>query len=99
MLRSVFMKGLAAVVLESVTAADHTGSGEWLRRQIAGEFAGDAGQLIDRLIDGSRLHAERRIHEVDDAVDYLESHGQPTWVSRAAKQWLEHLASGAEPGA
>src|SRR5215204_1076026 len=38
LLRSVFMKGLAAVVVESVTAAEIFGAEDWLTGQIAAEL-------------------------------------------------------------
>lgn len=91
LIRSVFMKGLAAVVLESVGAAEAAGCGTWLRGQIAAELAGDPHALIDRLIDGSRAHAARRVHEVTDARDYLDSIDQPAWTMQAARSWLESL--------
>jgi 3-hydroxyisobutyrate dehydrogenase-like beta-hydroxyacid dehydrogenase len=91
LIRSVFMKGLAAAVLESVGAAEAAGCGPWLRDQIAAELVGDPHTLIDRLIDGSRDHATRRVHEVDDARRYLESIDRPTWTMQAAHSWLTSL--------
>lgn len=91
LIRSVFMKGMAAVVLESMGAAEAAGCAPWLRDQIAAELSGDAYALIDRLIDGSRAHAARRIHEVSDASDYLDSIDQPTWTMQAARSWLTSL--------
>lgn len=91
LIRSVFMKGLAAVVLESVNAARHAGCEEWLRGQIVEELSGDNEQLIDRLLTGSVQHAERRVHEVEDARDYLTELGQPGWATDAAHEWLSSL--------
>ncbi|PFG30034.1 NAD(P)-binding domain-containing protein [Paramicrobacterium agarici] len=91
LLRSVFMKGLAAVLLESMTAASEVGQAAWLRDQIASEFSGDARQLIERLIAGSREHAERRVHETEDANAYLDSLGAPNWSTKAAHAWLSRL--------
>ncbi|MGV9799624.1 NAD(P)-binding domain-containing protein [Mycobacterium sp. NPDC003449] len=91
LIRSVFMKGMAAAVLESVGAAEAAGCAPWLREQIAAELAGDPHALIDRLIDGSREHAARRVHEVTDARDYLDSIDQPTWTMQAARSWLASL--------
>ncbi|KUF07846.1 DUF1932 domain-containing protein [Leucobacter sp. G161] len=97
LLRSVFMKGLAAVVIESVGAAERAGADTWLREQIVLELSGDANVLIQRLIDGSRLHAERRAHEVEDAQAYLDELGQPTWMSAATIQWFAQLLHEADP--
>ncbi|KZE89973.1 NAD(P)-binding domain-containing protein [Microbacterium sp. TNHR37B] len=102
LVRSVFMKGLAAVVLESVGAAEAAGCETWLRAQIAAEFAGDPAALVQRLIDGSRQHAGRRAHEVADARDYLDGLGRPSWVTSAAHRWFGHLleeAAVADPAA
>ncbi|SEF91584.1 protein of unknown function [Nonomuraea solani] len=96
LLRSVFMKGLAALMLECESAADAAGEREWLRGQIVGELSGDPGQLIDRLIDGSREHAARRVHEVEDAAAYLAELGRPAWVMEASRNWLASLLD--EPG-
>lgn len=91
LVRSSFMKGLAAVVLESVGAAQAAGCESWLRGQIATELGGDPQQLIDRLISGSKQHASRRVHEVEDTRDYLASIQQPAWVAEAAGAWLNSL--------
>ncbi|MGK0722275.1 DUF1932 domain-containing protein [Leucobacter sp. W1478] len=99
LLRSVFMKGLAGVILEAVGAAEKVGADGWLRDQIAAEFSGDSPALIQRLLDGSRVHAARRAHEVEDARDFLESLDQPSFVTQAARQWYDvFLADSAERG-
>ncbi|TMR89864.1 NAD(P)-dependent oxidoreductase [Nonomuraea basaltis] len=91
LLRSVFMKGLAALMLECETAAVAAGEQAWLRAQIVDELSGDVDQLIDRLIDGSKVHAARRVHEVEDAADYLVELGRPAWVMGASRAWLASL--------
>ncbi|RWR25180.1 NAD(P)-dependent oxidoreductase [Agrococcus lahaulensis] len=91
LLRSAFMKGFAGVILESVNGAEVAGCGAWLRGQIVAELSGDADAFVERLIVGSRQHAERRVHEVADASDYLRSIGQPSWSTDAAGHWLRRL--------
>lgn len=93
LLRSVFMKGLAAVVLESIGAAHAAGQEAWLRGQIETELSSDPHDLVNRLIVGSRQHAERRVHETKDAADYLTSLNQPRWTTDAAHSWLSSLRS------
>lgn len=97
LLRSVFMKGLAALTLESLTAAEAAGAGDWLRGQIAAEFGGDGAELVDRLVSGSPRHAARRLHEVRAAATELDTLGTPADITRATLTWLERLA--AEPDA
>ena len=92
LLRSVFMKGLAAVLLESMAAATAAGHGGWLRDQVADELTQAGPWLIDRLLDGSRQHAVRRIEEMHATIEELSALGTPTDMSRAALAWLTRLA-------
>ena len=94
LLRSVFMKGMAAVVIEALEGAKAAGCEEWLRGQIEGELAGDPAALVERLVTGSRLHAARRRHEADDAARCLEELGTPSWMMRGAGEWFGGLEAG-----
>ena len=91
LLRSVFMKGMAALMLECQAAAAAAGQDAWLRQQILDELTGDVDRLIDRLVNGSRTHAARRVHEVEDAIEYLAQLGQPSWVMHGTRTWLTSL--------
>jgi 3-hydroxyisobutyrate dehydrogenase-like beta-hydroxyacid dehydrogenase len=91
LVRSVFMKGLAASAFESVQAATAQGADTWLRREIA-EVIG--ASLLERLLSGSVTHAERRHDEMVAASAYLEELGVEPRVSRAAAAWLAALADG-----
>jgi len=91
LLRSVFMKGLAATCLESLAAARAAGSEDWMREEIASVLTGADRALLERLETGSRRHAARRVAEMDDATAQLDELGVPARVSRAARAWLEEL--------
>jgi 3-hydroxyisobutyrate dehydrogenase-like beta-hydroxyacid dehydrogenase len=91
LLRSVFMKGLAAACIESVRAARAAGCEEWIHREIAEVLEGADGALLDRLLSGSERHAARRIHEVHDARELLAELGVEAHVSEAAGAWLATL--------
>ncbi len=92
LLRSVFMKGLAAVITESLELAQAAGQGAWLRNQITAELGGDAGALVDRLVAGTHQHARRRLDEMGDAAGYAARLGVPAPVIRATIERLEALA-------
>ena len=68
LLRSVFMKGLAAAVVESLSAAELAGCEPWLRAQIVSVLTGADESLVDRLVHGSKQHARRRVDEMDAAA-------------------------------
>lgn len=92
LLRSVFMKGLAATVLEALTAATAAGCEPWLRQQIAAELGPEGPALLDRLITGTHRHAARRIPEVQASRDYLTELNTPTPISDATLDWLRSLS-------
>jgi 3-hydroxyisobutyrate dehydrogenase len=92
LLRSVFMKGLAATVLEAVTAGAAAGCEQWVRDQIANELGQDGPALVDRLITGTTTHAARRLHEMTAARDHLAGLGTPASITDATLAWLARLA-------
>ena len=93
LLRSVFMKGLAGLVLECQAAGEAAGAGQWLLDEIAGELGPDGPALVARLIEGSHAHAVRRTHEVEDSLAYLQSLGTPAWMTEGTLRWLSSLAA------
>jgi 3-hydroxyisobutyrate dehydrogenase-like beta-hydroxyacid dehydrogenase len=97
LLRSVFMKGLAASAIESLDAAAVAGQLEWLESDIAGVI-GEG--LLQRLVDGSRRHAVRRVDEMEAAAELLAELGIDPQVARASAAVLARLAAeAAEPAA
>lgn len=96
LLRSVFMKGLAASVIESVTAARALGAEEWLTGQIAGELGPDGRALVARLLAGTPTHAVRRETEMREARAFLDTLGVFHPMTDGAIEWL-HLLAGDSP--
>jgi len=90
LLRSVFMKGVAAAAIEALEAARAAGAEEHVRADVAGVIG---EPLLDRFLEGSRVHATRRVDEMRAAAAYLEELGVPPRVTTAAGDWLEHLRS------
>ena len=88
LLRSVFMKGIAAAAIESLEAATAAGAEERIRAEIA-EVLG--GPLLERLLTGSRVHAARRVEEMRAAAAYVQELGVEPRVAAAAVAWLEEL--------
>jgi 3-hydroxyisobutyrate dehydrogenase-like beta-hydroxyacid dehydrogenase len=95
LLRSIVMKGLAAVVCEAVEAGRRAGYEDWVRGQIAAELSGDGQSTMDRFITGSAKHAARRADEMAAVADYCEALGAPSHMSSAARDSLMSLAGGA----
>jgi len=88
LLRSVFMKGLAAAAIESTEAARAAGAEEWVCADIASVIG---APLLERLLAGSRTHAARRVDEMNAAVAFLDELGVSPRVAVAASEWLRQL--------
>jgi 3-hydroxyisobutyrate dehydrogenase-like beta-hydroxyacid dehydrogenase len=88
LLRSVFMKGLAAAAIESHSAAVSAGHAEWLDEQIAGVIG---RPLLERLLEGSALHAARRVDEMEAAKALLVELGVEPRIADASARLLADL--------
>jgi 3-hydroxyisobutyrate dehydrogenase-like beta-hydroxyacid dehydrogenase len=94
LLRSVFMKGLAASALESLHAAEAAGQAKWLE----GEIAAVVGEpLLQRLVEGSRRHALRRLDELEAARELLFELGVEPRIAAASAAVLAELAASGSP--
>jgi 3-hydroxyisobutyrate dehydrogenase-like beta-hydroxyacid dehydrogenase len=91
LIRSIFYKGLAAAVIEALSAAEAAGCADWLRANIAAELAGFDERTVDRLVDGSRTHARRRVDEMAAATEQLHELGVPARIAPAARDLLAQL--------
>jgi 3-hydroxyisobutyrate dehydrogenase-like beta-hydroxyacid dehydrogenase len=90
LLRSVFMKGMAAAALESLAAAKAVGAED----RVYSDIAAVIGEpLLERLLTGSEAHASRRVHEMRAAAAYLEELGVDPRVATAAADLLEELSA------
>lgn len=94
LLRSVFMKGLGALITESMEAGELAGETEWMQQQIARALAdGDAG--VERLHSGTKIHGARRAHELGDSMTMLAALGRTDWpVTKGA--YDQHLKASRE---
>jgi 3-hydroxyisobutyrate dehydrogenase-like beta-hydroxyacid dehydrogenase len=96
--RSVFAKGLAAAIGEALAAAERLGFDDWLYADLARTLEDADEALLERLIEGSRLHAARRVDEMEAAVGMLEDVGVQPRIASASEAWLRSLAQESEAG-
>jgi 3-hydroxyisobutyrate dehydrogenase-like beta-hydroxyacid dehydrogenase len=88
LLRSVFMKGVAAAALESLAAARAAGAEGRVRADLAAVLG---EPLLGRLLTGSEAHAARRVDEMRAAAAYLDELGVEPRIATAAAEWLAQL--------
>lgn len=84
LLRSVYVKGLAAAVCEALDAAARLDLEGWLREDIAATLA---AADVERMVTGSRRHAARRADEMDAAAELVGELGVEPVMARAAAAW------------
>ncbi|KAA9108325.1 NAD(P)-dependent oxidoreductase [Microbacterium rhizomatis] len=92
LLRSVFMKGLAAVVYESAEAADAVGARQWVLDQIAAELGTGGDEVVRHLLEGTAKHAVRRETEMREVRTMLVALGARHSVTDGTIEWMRVLA-------
>jgi 3-hydroxyisobutyrate dehydrogenase-like beta-hydroxyacid dehydrogenase len=90
LLRSIVYKGVAAVIVEAVTAAKAFGKEDYIRPQISSVIGGDE-TLIDRFLEGTFIHAERRMHEMEAVTKMLKNVGIDPLMSKATMESLAKI--------
>jgi 3-hydroxyisobutyrate dehydrogenase-like beta-hydroxyacid dehydrogenase len=90
LVRSIAYKGVAAVVMECLEAAEALNLMDYARSQLVTLVRDEA--LIDRFVSGSRVHAKRRVHEMETVVEMLNAIGVSAFSSHAALQKLKELS-------
>ena len=93
--RSVFYKGLAAAVGEALEAAARLGADaeRALRGDIIRTLMATDVSTVDRLQEGSRIHAVRREEEMAAAAEMLRSLGLDPIMAEATRAWLARVAA------
>lgn len=79
-LRSIFTKGMEALSVELLMAAERQGVRERLYEQLRDIDETPLRTFIDMLVRTHVVHARRRAHEVHDAAAELAKHGLPSLV-------------------
>jgi 3-hydroxyisobutyrate dehydrogenase-like beta-hydroxyacid dehydrogenase len=91
LLRSVAWKGTAAVVCEALAAARAAGLEDWMRGELLGLLSSADEGTLARMEDGSRRHAVRRAHEMQEVGALLRELGVTPHMSDAARAQLEEM--------
>ena len=91
LLRSVTMKGLAALVIEALRGADAAGLFDWLWADLVAELTAADERLLVRLVEGTGVHAGRRVHEMEACAAMLESLGVDPVMTSATVEALRRV--------
>ncbi len=95
LLRSIVYKGVAAVICEAIEAGQAFVLEPYIREQIKSIIGHEDDGLIDRFIEGSKTHAQRRMHEMGAVCEMLKSVGVQPFMSQAAYDNLNKILKSA----
>ncbi len=92
--RSIFMKGLPALLVEVLEAASLMKVDHLVLKSLATTMnACSFEQTFNRLVTGSSVHAQRRAHEMENVIEMLESMNIKPTMSKATFERLNWLAA------
>lgn len=93
LVRSVFMKGMAAVLIEALEAAHRHGVLAATAQDIAGYMDERSFRdHIKRFVCGTAVHAERRAFEMTESLELLRKLGSGDVMTKATRRKLQHIA-------
>lgn len=94
LVRSIAMKGLAALATETLEAAVKLGVDKEVLRSVENTLsAAPFNDTLDWLVTASAVHARRQVHEMNDVMDMMQEIGVTPAVTRGTVQRLEWLAA------
>jgi 3-hydroxyisobutyrate dehydrogenase-like beta-hydroxyacid dehydrogenase len=97
LLRSVLVKGLSALVIESMRAAGTAGEADWFRAHVFEVLSNLDREYVVRLVEGNVKHSVRRVHEMEAASELLRQLDEPPLTSEATRQVLESVPTRGVP--
>jgi 3-hydroxyisobutyrate dehydrogenase-like beta-hydroxyacid dehydrogenase len=92
LLRSVVIKGLAALLIEAMRAGEAAGQAEWLWDNLVEEFRAAGAPFLARMVHGTGPHAARRLHEMEASAALLAELGVDPLMTRSTVESLRRIA-------
>jgi 3-hydroxyisobutyrate dehydrogenase-like beta-hydroxyacid dehydrogenase len=89
LVRSIIYKGIGAVVMECLEAAEALNLTEYARAQLMTLLRDET--MIDRFVSGSVTHAKRRVHEMEAVVEMCDALGVSSFTSQASLMKLREI--------
>ncbi|MEW4290647.1 NAD(P)-dependent oxidoreductase [Rossellomorea marisflavi] len=91
-IRSIFTKGLSALLHEVMQAADKLALDDIILDSITRTMDKEPfEQIINRLISSNVIHSQRREKEMENVIDFLNSHGIEPQMTKATRDKLKTI--------
>lgn len=93
-IRSIFTKGLSTLLHEVMEVANVLGLEKAILESITDTMDKDPFEkILNRLITGNVLHAERRVKEMENVIDLIKRNNKEPLMTTATRNKLESIAS------
>lgn len=93
LIRSIFTKGLSTLLHEVMEVAELVDLEDVILESLINTMDKDPFEkIMNRLITGNVLHAERRVKEMDNVIDLIKSHKKEPFMSIATRDKLAFIA-------
>lgn len=91
--RSIYTKGLASLLFETLSAAEKLGISDEIYASITKTMdeTGSFSDIIKRMTSGTVTHAARRISETENVIDFLGANDLPSEMTHGTKAVLERI--------
>ena len=97
LLRSMLVKGLTGVMVESLRTSENLGVSDWFAEHLVETVVGLDRVALSGLLDGTARHSARRIEEMEAAAAMAETAGGRAEISRAVADVLRSVAEEGVP--
>lgn len=91
LLRSIVVKGLTALMVESLRVAESQGLERWCYDHLVDTLTELDGDVVRRLLDGTVAHSVRRVAEMEAAASMARAAGQSAAMTLATAEVLKSV--------
>ncbi|ROO85207.1 3-hydroxyisobutyrate dehydrogenase-like beta-hydroxyacid dehydrogenase [Actinocorallia herbida] len=88
LLRSIVVKGLTALMVESLRVAESEGLGDWCYDHLVETLTELDGDVVAKLLDGTVRHSVRRVEEMEAAAAMAKAAGESGAMAEATVEIL-----------
>ncbi len=93
LIRSVFTKGFAALLIETLTYAHKLGYYDVVLQSMLNTLKAEPSDLINRLVTGTMIHSQRRLGELSGAKEMLQQAGIDSKMIEATMEVIKKVDS------
>lgn len=92
-IRSITAKGISCLLIESLQAAQKFGVEQSIVDSFLDSYGPDFLNIINNYVSGAIIHSERRMHEMENVVNFLKNENLPFTMAEASRDKLAWLSN------